>query len=177
MRNRRLQRAVLFASFIVIGFWFWRVRRPRTNPVSAIVFENRATDVNRSQIEEFSLQINGIDPFAQTVVLRRSDEVRIIGKLRPAVATPAGQIQPTRLMVVGHRPAGSPESSWKHGDVTQEWVGPATEKIDIRSIANLSSGDYDLRVYLLVHVFGEDLPTFDLLGSGRLRVDGPGTTQ
>jgi len=169
MRSRRVFAIIaVFVMFAIL--WIASARRHRVNPVSAIVFENRATAVNRSQVTEVHLTVDGQDVFDRVVQVQSGSEFEIAGRLQFATPTRTGHLSPRRMLIIGHRPAGSSESAWKRGDPSQEWVGPAMENFSFKGSAKIPPGDYDLRVYLLVHAVDDDLPKFDLVGSGKLRV-------
>ncbi len=145
-------------------YYYWRPQP--IAPITAAVFV-RSDAIQHEYVPTCELQLNG-KPFSGTKhVLPRNSELHVSGRLQ---YNPKHVSQPSNghgLLVIGYRPKGSPESAWTMGSPEHEWVGAhGNGNGDFKTKVTAPAGEYDLRAYVLLEIFGLELPKVEYVAQG-----------
>ena len=160
----------IISNVIVLGVvgvsFYWLLRPQPMHPVSKAVFV-RSESIQNEFCQNCELKLNG-QPFSgQRHLIPRKSELEVTGKMQ---FNPKHIIHPSNahgLMIIGYRPRGSPETAWTGGAPESEWVGGhAGGNVKFKTEVTIPTGEYDLRAYAIIDIFGMDTPLVEFVAKG-----------
>lgn len=179
-RNQITAIVICSMALLVTWFAFFRTEQPPESIATRIYLFERPQEIDRSLIDELSVQINGVDALNGHPTAVAGEEMHITGLLvkKPDALTYEQHMR----LTMAHREIVDGEADWASvpDEFDERSISPAYpgDVIDSHKKVRLEPGEYELRFYGLVDSSNPEygLPVVYHLARGRLTVLPPDAT-